>query len=537
MEFPTAFYVILGVIGVIGFVGFVGNIQLANNYQRWLQTLSDYETRTSYDEGANQQELIQNMVSEYINHRSEGIEFVNTQAIVEKKLYQQEMNLLGIFRLPIGVVERVLQHLPSWSIIVGLLGTFSGLTLALFAMQGTLLQLGTDTGAEIMTVSTIVAAIAEPFRGMSFAFITSIAGIGMAFMLHVLHSGFFSKVGIGPSYTQLKNLFLTRAESFLDHQVQNAVQKEKPKDSLERVLDRLVEKVKQSFDESVKDFGQEIIRMVNQLEQNLGGIERVVEQSAQFTASFEQGTQQLTQFGKVLEANINKFKKHEEQVAGQMAQLSKNMTAVGQSFKQLTDKNDHTHQALERVIERSDQLTQQIIRKNEEMNQFYQQHLEEVGRRFQESMGEQQRQYQQNQDEWFYRYQEKNDQFSRAAESFGQAVNHLERQWDDGLERFKRDLSGQMNQLFDKYFSRQSHGGHQDREMRELIRELEMIQHLLEREFQSIHRFSQDTQHILVSIYEWGRTQMGAGGRYPQEARRSVHDEPVRSPVIRDSGY
>jgi hypothetical protein len=530
MEFGNSYYILLGIIVFIGFVGMIGNIQLAAFYRYWLQEVKNYEQRTEFGSQANSNHLVQGMIDEYSRHRLDGIEMINTQAIIEQKVYSRQFALFGIFRLPVGVVERIIQQIPSWSIIVGLLGTFTGLTLALFAMQGTLLQLGSSTGAEVISVSTIVSAIAAPFKGMSFAFITSIAGIGMAFFLQVLHSGLFAKLGFGPSFIQLKHLFLTHCESFLDHHVQQVVLKQKPKDSLERVLDRLVEKVKESFDQSVASFGGEIIKMTQKLEGSLVGLEKVVEQSMAFTEHFHQGTSQLTQFGKVLQISIDKFQQHEEQVASRIEQLSKQIQLLQQELKQLTSKSTEGHQTLQKVVERSDQVIQQSLRKSEEMFQFFQSQSEEIQRRFQERFEEHQRFSKQNQEEWHYRNQEKNDQFSRAAESFGQAVQHLERQWEDGLERFKREVSAQWGQLLEKYFGRQHGQNTQEKELREMVRELEMIQHLLEREFQNMHRFSNDVSQILLNMYEWGRSQMAQPRRYDES-------EPSRSPIVRERRY
>jgi hypothetical protein len=554
MEFGDHYYFLLGIIAVIGLVGLIGNIQLASYYRRSLIQLQDFEGKTEFHQYQTTNHAIQEMVTEYTKHRSSGIEHMNTQAIIENKVFQQQLRLIGIFRLPIGVVEKVIGQLPSWSIIIGLLGTFSGLTLALFAMQGTLLQLGADTGTEVISVSTIVAAIAAPFKGMSFAFITSIAGIGMAFFLHVMHSGLLSKLGVGPSSSQMKHIFLTRCESFLDHHVQHYVQKQKPKDSLERVLDRLVDKVKESFDHSVERFGNEIIKMTKNLEGSIKGLDKVVQQSIHFTEQFQQGTSQLNQFGQVLETSIRNFQGHEEQVANRIEQLSKQIQLLQQELKQLTTKSSEGHQSLQKVVERSDQLMQQSTRKSEEVFQHFQNHIEEVQRRFQERFEEQQRLNKQNQDEWYYKYQEKNDQFSRAAESFGQAVQNLERQWADGLERFKREVSGQWGQLLEKYFGRQYSQGnqsHHDKELREVVRELAAIQLVLEREFQQIHRFSHESNQILASMYEWGRSQMKQSPRYNrteryeqaerydqseryEPAERYDHSEPLRSSIVKE---
>ncbi|WP_202078562.1 hypothetical protein [Caldalkalibacillus salinus] len=531
MELSQGLIWLLGLIGVIGVIAVIGNIQLYVFYRKRLKELGHFESSQSLEtqQVPGHMGIIQAIVNEYTTYRSKGIEWMNSQALVEKNVLNQPILFLGVCRLPVGVLERIVLQVPSWVMILGLLGTFSGLTMALFAMQNTLLQIGTDTGEEMISVATIVAAIAEPFRGMSMAFVTSIAGIGTAFVLHVLQSGFLSRLGIGPSFIQEKDTFFIRCESFLDHEVQHYVQQSKPKDSLEKILDRLAQKVQESFAQSVAAFGDEMLTLTQKLDDNVTELQTLITDSKQFTNEFHQGTGALTEFGQVLKDTIGQFQHNESQVAGRTEQLAKQIQQLNQEIKQWTTKSADGQLAFQKMIDRSEQLIQQSFRQSEEMFQAFRQQQEHMQHQFAEKLATQQRELSQTQDEWFYRYQEKNDQFSRAAESFGQAVTHLERQWQDGLERFKRDVSSQWGQLLDKYFGRQMGHNTQDQELREVLRALESINLLLEREFENIYRFSQDANQVLYTLYEWGRSQMS-----PRTAR---YEEEVGRPVVRERRY
>jgi hypothetical protein len=168
------------------------------------------------------------------------------------------------------------------------------------------------------------------------------------------------------------------------------------------------------------------------------------------------------------------------------------------------------------------------------MFQFFQQHTEEIQRRFQDSMAEERRQYQQQQDEWSFRYQERNDQFSRASESFWQAVQHLERQWQDGLERMKRELSSQMThtveQMLNQLLNQRQPSSNTDAELREVTRSIASIQHFLERELSHMHRYAQDMEQIMLGIYEGMRSQVAAARQYAAETREYGRDASPRSP-------
>ncbi|MFP3340416.1 hypothetical protein R0J91_20720, partial [Micrococcus sp. SIMBA_131] len=76
-----------------------------------------------------------------------------------------------------------MQQLPPTSIIIGILGTFIGLTLAISSMQETLMFLSQKPEDANLNLASVIEAISSPFQGMSVAFITSIAGIGNALFL------------------------------------------------------------------------------------------------------------------------------------------------------------------------------------------------------------------------------------------------------------------------------------------------------------------------------------------------------------------
>lgn len=485
MELGQGFYLFSGLILLLGLVSLVGNIQLVSFYRHKLAQLQAYEGKVTTDEvTSSYNRLMDEIINEYKLFRSQGIEQINTQALIEHKVYQQHLSLLGILRLPVGVFERIIYQIPSWTIILGLLGTFIGLTLALFAMQSTLFQFSTSSSTEIVSISTIIQAISEPFKGMSFAFLTSIAGIGVAFLIHVTHSGILSKLGLGSSYVHLKQLFFTRLESYLDHHVQLQVQTSKPQDYIERLLDRLVEKVKESFEQSVANFGNEIVLMTNKLEESVQGLREVIDNSAKFTAEFHQGTGELSAFGQTIKTAISTFQGNEQLVAGRIEQLTTHMKNWQRELQQLSSKNIEGQKSLERLVERSDQVIQQSLRKSEEMFRYFHELNEEVSRRFSERFDEYQRQNQAMQEDLHYR----------------------------------------LEQSF-----RNQHAG-QDRELRELIRGIEGIAHLLEREFQILHRFAGEMTHILDAMYEWNRSQV-------VHARKYTEEEAIHTPVVRERRY
>lgn len=162
-----------------------------------------------------------------------GQQNANTQILIDSYFYKQPIRIFGLFRIPIGNTSRLLSLLPSFTVILVVLGTFIGLTESIFSMQHALLNMG-RSGTQV-TADTILSTIASPFKGISLAFITSIAGIGASLILNLIQGGFLSK---GKSLTYIIERFLTEFEAFLDHTVQMEMKQEKPSDPFEKILNR-----------------------------------------------------------------------------------------------------------------------------------------------------------------------------------------------------------------------------------------------------------------------------------------------------------
>lgn len=126
---------------------------------------------------------------------------INTQAIVEQR-FQSELKglLLG---------ERFVRASSGLVIILGLVGTFYGLTLSI----GRLVVLVSKDGAAMGAVSEIAPAITQgltqALTGMSVAFSTSLFGIASAIVL--------TAIGIASNNTDQRTALMVQLETYIDH--------------------------------------------------------------------------------------------------------------------------------------------------------------------------------------------------------------------------------------------------------------------------------------------------------------------------------
>lgn len=132
--------------------------------------------------------------------REEGAVEINTQAIIEHN-FQTELGslLLG---------ERFVKSATGLTIILGLVGTFYGLTLSITRLVA--LVSGEASGVAEITQS-VTKGLTQALSGMSVAFSTSLFGIGAAIIMTV--------IGIFWNIPDRREAALVRIEHYLDNLV------------------------------------------------------------------------------------------------------------------------------------------------------------------------------------------------------------------------------------------------------------------------------------------------------------------------------
>ncbi|MCF6411645.1 hypothetical protein [Pseudalkalibacillus salsuginis] len=515
--------IVIGIIGFITLFGIIGNIQSRIKLADWLKELRQIDTAAV--EAGRGSRWMNDAIEDYRNFHLSGVSNVNSPVLVEKHLMQQPIRVLGIFRVPTGNIIRLLHGLPSLAIIVGVLGTFVGLTIAIMAMQDTLVSIGSQPGEGNLSVSAIVAAISEPFRGMSIAFVTSIAGIGSSLLLSFVQSGFLTG---GTSLSYLQDRVLAEAEGVLDHVVQKQLQNEKPKDSLERLLDRLVSKVQESFQQSIGDFSEKMVDFTSGLEDAMEDVKGILTAQRDHTEQFKQSTDILVMFGDRFSETIMKLESVQHSVDKSLAKLGDHVSGFEKQYKRTSEQLEQGQKRMEHVMKHSDRMIEESQKKTEELGRSLVTGVESVLSRYETKQEDFERKMAQQNDEWFYRYQDKTEQYGRASDSFAGSVQHLEKAWYDTIETFKRDFIDQLGYMFDRERQARNEPG-RDQEMRELIRALDSVYQNLSREFKQTHQYFGDVYHVLQRLLD--ATVQSANARYERdyEPRRiTVHDTPHR---------
>lgn len=575
MGMDPLFIFIVGAIALFLVVGIFGNWQLAGRIHHLKNSLLQYASKQSeWDRSLPTNAMIGDMIEEYKTQRIAGIEQINTQALIERHYNQITIRVLGIFPVTAGGWERFNTFLNASMIMLGLLGTFIGLTYALFGMQTVLSGFGSEGN---LSVANIVTAISQPFDGMSVAFVTSICGIGASLVLSLFTSGLLGSY-IGPNTNQLRSELLIECEDFLDNRYLLFVEMQKPKGSMEELMERLAQNIKESFDHSVVAFGNSIIATTERIDDSIVGINQMVERQNKIVVVYEQGSTQLVKFGVAMEKTVQTLVANHKDTAAQMENLGQQVERLNVAIALLGDKTADSSRSLETVIRSSNQMLEEERKNSEKIVHLFGErwsHIGEAQRALIESIGTIQKQMEEmvrssmmhmqqhgtelsarTKEQWdsvmakidsiltqnnrtiiqslqqtytelgrAIRQQEEIGQknieshrflieklpsLARTAEEFSRSIDTMERHQSDFLERFRREISSLMSQSQDR--ERHTYTTNEpSRELRELARELEAIRAMLEREFRESHRFTSDIAHFVESIYDTGRSTMRRG--------------------------
>ncbi|MFZ3588250.1 hypothetical protein ACOI1C_03000 [Bacillus sp. DJP31] len=499
MDLTTTILLIIGFITLFGVVCHLQTIVTLKNWQQELIKLDEHQTSQSNVIWINK------VMKEYETYKQLQHESINTISLVEKHFLKEPIRLFGVLKTPVGNVLKIQQLLPVTSIIFGILGTFIGLTLAISAMEQTLTTLVSPT--QDISMNTIVSSIISPFQGMSLAFITSIAGISSSLLLNLFQSGFLSG---GTSISYYKASILAEAESLLDHSFSSKIQNEKPKDLMEKILDRFSNKVEEAFENSVSAFGDKMIHLTEELNGITSQLLDMVVQQNKVTESFSESSQRLKEFGSELSTSIGSLMNVRSGVDSELHTLQKTIKGLEKHLQGSIEKQETGQRRFEQMLQRTDQLLKESGTKTTEISQLFLKGLDEQMSRGYAKQDEMERRLYQKQEEMTYVFQEKHSQYSHATQDFASSVHQLEKAWHDVVERLRRDvLDNKMDQ------SRGRIAPPVNNENRELIRTIEMISERSSYEMSQVQQYLTEVYQVLLRMYEQ-QQYVGAGPKRNQ---------------------
>ena len=319
---------------------------------RYIGMQNDLNGRQQRRAGIFRSELLNRIVEEYKKTAMDSYSDVNTQAIIEKCF---NMRLRGMI-----VAERFVKSSVSMLIILGLLGTFLGLTISV----GELVKIINQTGVSdfIDSPGYFITGLVSAVGGMAVAFITSLFGIACSIILTVL--------GIIFNAEEARETLMVNIEEYLDNTVALVVNRDKETEytMLNRILkETFVEfgqKIENTLNKTVESFGDRLSHVVMDVHISSKALDSTVDKFDQSLKTFAQNIRDFSEFNFNLRNNIERMDvslvKVTEALANTSKIVSENYSSLEDFSKDLRDASKEITSCNTRVVQDVGSLVNEV---------------------------------------------------------------------------------------------------------------------------------------------------------------------------------
>ncbi|MFO7636051.1 MAG: hypothetical protein R6W96_01930 [Clostridia bacterium] len=312
------------------------------------QLASKQQRRT----GVFKNDLLNKVVQEYKAAAANNYSAVNTQAIIDKIFMENlRFGLLG---------ENFVKKSISMLIVLGLLGTFIGLTISVSELVNVLI---TDSTTSLDWVG-ILNSLSGAARGMGAAFITSLVGILMSIILNLIL--------VVSNCEDERESLMVNIEEYLDNTIAVAISKDKETEytMLNRILrETFIEfgnKIETSLKGTVEEFGEKLSHVVMDVSVSSKVLDSTVDRFEACLGTFAENIRDFTDFNQNLRNNIEmmdvSFIKMSESLKSSSSLIGDNFDAIKQFSTDVKDAANQMSSFNEGVVRDMETLIQQIDR-------------------------------------------------------------------------------------------------------------------------------------------------------------------------------
>ncbi len=220
-------------------------------------------------------------------------EMINTQAIIEKHFYRQKILIFPMFW-----IEKISRQAGSIAVVLGLLGTFTGLISSLWSIRTSLDAMLTNYAPEnleqfLSLSKEMITALSAPLSGMWYAFATSVAGLACSISLQLL--------GIIFTTEERKNHFFTELEEYLDNTYYYVL---KPRNNMELAVDG----IRTGVAEGINKFGDEIQKTAQSIAGTMEMVSSTFKELQSFAQNLGEVGRTIEQYKSVIKESLSEFR-------------------------------------------------------------------------------------------------------------------------------------------------------------------------------------------------------------------------------------
>lgn len=281
---------IIGVIVIILVLTVVALFRIKARYLGLIYDMSEHENRNN---AVFKNEINNAIVDDFKSAQTLKIQEVNTPAIIDKNINQFLSKTL--------LAERFAQRSSALMIVLGLVGTFFGLTLSISELVS---LLSNTNEAIIGDVNMITGGLLSSINGMSVAFVTSLFGITASILVNLLTILF----GIH----ETRESYIAVSEEYLDNVLGLKIQDlthtdENGKTPLENAFEALGEQLTKSLDDVSQQMSYRLTVASSNMKDTAETIEKSLSTFDQSIQTFSQNTRDFSEFNHHLKTNIQRM--------------------------------------------------------------------------------------------------------------------------------------------------------------------------------------------------------------------------------------
>ncbi|MDK2919250.1 MAG: hypothetical protein PWQ37_1983 [Candidatus Petromonas sp.] len=317
--------VIIAAIVTILVAAFIATLVLRKRYSEIYYDLQDKENR---DAALFESKVLNSIIDDY-KIAAKGNKEINTQAIIEKNFNSELASLY--------MSERFIKKAVSLMIILGLLGTFYGLTLSI----GKLVELLANTSSSdvLGSMDSVVGGLINSVKGMSVAFVTSLFGITSSMLLTVIN------IFLGTE--DVRESVMVEIEEYLDNTLSHGIEKdiETPTamvhDELRTTIKEFSNKLEESLKEITDVLSYRFAAAASGMEEFSASLSESVDKFDKSLQTFAENTRDFSEFNHHLRTNIQRmnvaFDDFTEDLKTGTKDLEKGYILIGQLSKSVEE--------------------------------------------------------------------------------------------------------------------------------------------------------------------------------------------------------
>lgn len=210
-------------------------------------------------------------------------EYINTRSYIEAYFsdyrYLSHNRLFNKLNIPVVNIISVIHMTISLFILMGVLGTFTGLTISLNSIR---------------TGEFTVDNISPILSGMGVAFYASIVGIAFSLILTFITRAFDAE--------QLLMNIMVKLENYMD----NNLRKNTFNEFVEKV-ETAIKKLSDSNDKTINEFGKTSREIISKSLETMKKVYEFVEKLSDFPQEFEKSMEYMTGFNRKLKESVEGF--------------------------------------------------------------------------------------------------------------------------------------------------------------------------------------------------------------------------------------